>query len=193
MEHIINLDKELFLFLNGLHVNWLDPIMIFISGTASWIPFYAVLLFLVFYKYRWKGLIVIAGVILLVICSDQISAHVFKPVFQRPRPCHEEDIKDLVYLPNGHCGGAYGFISSHACNVFAFAVFITSFFKPYYKNIAWLMFTWAVIIAYSRIYMGVHYPGDVIAGALTGLLIGWCVTLLVKIIMKKLYKNTSET
>lgn len=81
MEHIINLDKELFLFLNGLHVNWLDPIMIFISGTASWIPFYAVLLFLVFYKYRWKGLIVIAGVILLVICSDQISAHVFKPVF----------------------------------------------------------------------------------------------------------------
>ncbi len=193
MEHIINLDKELFLFLNGLHVNWLDPIMIFISGTASWIPFYAVLLFLVFYKYRWKGLIVIAGVILLVICSDQISAHVFKPIFQRPRPCHEESIKDLVYLPNGHCGGAYGFISSHACNVFAFAVFITSFFKPYYKNIAWIMFPWAAIIAYSRIYMGVHYPGDVIAGALTGLLIGWCVTLLVKIIMKKLYKNTSET
>lgn len=192
MERIIGIDKELFLFLNELHVSWLDPVMTFISGTASWIPFYAVLLFMLFYKYRWKGIAIVIGIVLLVLCSDQISAHVFKPVFQRPRPCHDEAIKDLVYLPNGHCGGAYGFISSHSCNVFALAVFITTFFRPYYKKIAWVMFPWAAVIAYSRIYMGVHYPGDVIVGALTGMLIGWGIAALTRITMKKLYKDTNE-
>ncbi len=155
--------------------------MTFISGTVSWIPFYAVLLFMLFYKYRWKGITIVIGIVLLVLCSDQISAHVFKPIFQRPRPCHDEAIKDLVYLPNGHCGGAYGFISSHSCNVFALAVFITAFFKPYYKKIAWVMFSWAAVIAYSRIYMGVHYPGDVIVGALIGMLIGWGIVTLTKV------------
>jgi undecaprenyl-diphosphatase len=108
----------------------------------------------------------------LVICSDRVSSGIFKPLFERPRPCHNEAIKDLVYLPNGHCGGAYGFISSHSCNVFALASFITLLLKKHYKKIAWVMFIWAILVAYSRIYMGVHYPGDVIVGAAVGILIG---------------------
>lgn len=170
---MLNIDTELFLFLNGLHADWLDPVMIFISGKLSWTPFYLVLLYLIVKNYKKQSILIIIGIILLIVCSDQISSSVFKPLFERPRPCHNEAIKDLVYLPNGHCGGAYGFISSHACNVFALAVFITHILKRYYPKIGWVMFIWAAMVAYSRIYMGVHYPGDVLVGAAVGAVIGW--------------------
>ena len=172
IDFLTRIDTELFLFLNGLHVYWLDPVMTFISGKITWAPFYIVLLFLVIKNYKKQSIIIIIGIILLIVCSDQISSSIFKPIFERPRPCHNEAIKDLVYLPNGHCGGAYGFISSHACNTFALATFLTLLLKKYYKKIAYVMFIWATLVAYSRIYMGVHYPGDVIAGAAVGAIIG---------------------
>lgn len=172
MNFIKELDAELFLFLNGLHVDWLDPIMTFISGKITWTPFYLVLLFLVMRNYKRQSILVIVCIILLIFCSDQISSGIFKPIFERPRPCHNDAIKDLVYLPTGHCGGAYGFISSHACNCFALATFVTHILKMYYRKMAWVMFIWAALVAYSRIYMGVHYPGDVIIGAIVGILVG---------------------
>lgn len=189
MDFITRIDTELFLFLNGLHVNWLDPVMTFISGTITWVPFYVVLLYLVIKNYKRQSIFIIIGIILLIVCSDQVSASIFKPVFERPRPCHNEAIKDLVYLPNGHCGGAYGFISSHACNVFALAVFITHVLKKHYTKIAWLMFIWAAVIAYSRIYMGVHYPGDVIVGAAVGALIGYAISKLYDFAIRKYFHN----
>lgn len=172
---MINFDTELFLFLNGLHAAWLDPVMTFISGKLTWTPFYLVLLYLVIKNYKKQSILIILGIILLIVCSDQVSSGIFKPLFERPRPCHNEAIKDLVYLPDGRCGGAYGFISSHACNVFALAVFMTNILKRYYRKIGWVMFVWASLVAYSRIYMGVHYPGDVIVGAAVGAIIGWLV------------------
>lgn len=185
MNFITNLDTELFLFLNGLHVDWLDPIMTFISGKITWVPFYLVLLFLIIKKYKKQSILILIGVVLLIVCSDQISSHVFKPIFERPRPCHNEAIKDLVYLPNGHCGGAYGFISSHACNCFALAFFITHILKNHYHKIAWVMFFWASLVAYSRIYMGVHYPGDVLVGAIVGMIIGFIISKIYDIIIQK--------
>ena len=181
---MLNIDTELFLFLNGLHADWLDPIMIFISGKITWLPFYLVLLYLVIKNYKKQSILIILGIILLIVCSDQISSSVFKPLFERPRPCHNEAIKDLVYLPGGHCGGAYGFISSHACNAFALAVFLTQILKQYYSKIAWVMFVWATLVAYSRIYMGVHYPGDVVVGAIVGAMIGWGFVRFYKTIRK---------
>ena len=168
-----DLDHQLFLFLNGLHVGWLDPVMTFISSETGWIPFYAVLVFLVFYKYKWKGLWVLLGVIVAITLSDQIASHVFKPMVMRLRPCHDPLIKDLVYLPDGHCGGKYGFMSSHAANTFALASFIYMTMKKHYSKIGWLMFIWAAVVSYSRIYMGVHFPGDVICGAVVGLGLGF--------------------
>ncbi len=191
MDFLIELDKELFLFLNGFHIDWMDPIMTFISSKAGWIPFYAVLLYLIIKNYGKQSYLIIIGVVLLILCSDQVSSHVFKPVFERPRPCHDEVIKDLVYLPNGHCGGAYGFISSHACNVFALAVYVTHILKRYYSKIGYLMFIWAAMIAYSRIYMGVHYPGDVVVGTVVGILIGYIVSSLYDYVSKKI-KNIAE-
>lgn len=175
MDFITNLDTELFLFLNGLHVWWLDPVMTFISGKITWAPFYLVLLYLVIKNYKKQSLLIIVGIILLILCADQISSSFFKPIFERPRPCHNEAIKELVYLPNGHCGGAYGFISSHACNTFALAVYLTQILKRHYRKIGWVMYIWASMVAYSRIYMGVHYPGDIIVGAIVGMLIGFVI------------------
>lgn len=184
MDFLTNIDTELFLFLNGLHAAWLDPVMTFISGKITWLPFYLVLLYLVIKNYKKQSILIIVGIILLIVCSDQISSGVFKPIFERPRPCHNEAIKDMVYLPNGHCGGAYGFISSHACNTFALAVFITNVLKSHYRKIGYVMYVWASLVAYSRIYMGVHYPGDVIVGAAVGMIVGfviWKVYLKVKL------------
>lgn len=185
IDFLTNIDTELFLFLNGLHIYWLDPVMTFISGEITWAPFYIILLYLVIKKYKKQSIIIIIGIILLVLCSDQVSSSIFKPIFERPRPCHNETIKDLVYLPNGHCGGAYGFISSHACNTFALAAYLTLLLRKHYSKIAWVMFTWATLVAYSRIYMGVHYPGDVIVGAAVGALIG----LVLGTIANRIIKN----
>ena len=186
MNAINNLDHELFLFLNGLHVGWLDPVMTFISSEMGWIPFYVILLYLVFKKLGWKGLLfVVIGVVVLITCSDQLSSHVFKPVFHRFRPCHDPLIQDLVHLPNGHCGGQYGFISSHACNTFALASFITLIMKRFYKKIGLLMFIWAALVSYSRIYMGVHFPGDVLCGAAVGMILGFGIGHILLMVMNK--------
>lgn len=188
-----DLDHQLFLFLNGLHADWLDPVMTFVSSEMGWIPFYIVLLYLVFKKLGWRGLLfVLIGVAVLITCSDQLSAHVFKPVFHRLRPCHDPLIQDLVHLPNGHCGGQYGFISSHACNTFALASFITLLMKRFYKKIGWLMFIWATLVAYSRIYMGVHFPGDVLCGAAVGMMLGFGIGSLLSMILKKFQSKSAR-
>lgn len=193
MNAINNLDHELFLFLNGLHVGWLDPVMTFISSEMGWIPFYVILLYLVFKKLGWKGLLfVVIGVVVLITCSDQLSSHVFKPVFHRFRPCHDPLIQDLVHLPNGHCGGQYGFISSHACNTFALAYFITLIMKRFCKKIGLLMFIWAALVSYSRIYMGVHFPGDVLCGAAVGMILGFGIGHLLLIVMKKIQDKSAR-
>ena len=175
-----NWDHQLFLFLNGLHVDWLDPVMVFITSEMGWFPFYAVLLFFVFYKYRWKGLWVLLGVIVVITLSDQISASVFKPIFHRLRPCYDPLIEDLVYTPKGKPGGHYGFISSHAANTFALASFIYMTMKKHYSKIGWIMFPWAILVSYSRIYMGVHFPGDIICGAAVGMILGFGIGFLTK-------------
>lgn len=184
-----DLDHKLFLFLNGLHAEWLDPVMTFVSSELGWIPLYALLLYLVFKKLGRNGMLcVVAAVVVLIICSDQLSAHFFKPVFHRLRPCHDPLIHDLVHLPNGHCGGQYGFISSHSCNTFALASFITLIMKRFYKKIGLLMFVWATLVAYSRIYMGVHFPGDVICGAAVGMILGFGMGLVTLYIINRCCK-----
>jgi undecaprenyl-diphosphatase len=114
---------------------------------------------------------------LLITLSDQGSVQLFKNVFHRPRPCHATDLQLVVHTVE-KCGGPYGFISSHAANSFALAWFISFLLKGYVKRISLIMFGWASLIIYSRVYLGVHYPGDVIAGALYGMLVGWLVQLL---------------
>ncbi len=117
--------------------------------------------------------------------GDQGSVKLFKDVFERLRPCHNPAIAELVHTINGKCGGKYGFVSSHATNSFALAVFCGFLFKRHYKYMLWLMLFWAAIVSYSRVYVGVHYPGDIIGGAVLGSLVGLFVFWLMKILNQK--------
>ncbi|HOI32904.1 MAG: phosphatase PAP2 family protein [Bacteroidales bacterium] len=168
-------DASLFLFLNSLHAGWLDPVMIFFSGKLTWIPFYLVLLYLIIRQYRWQSLIILLFVAVLISLSDQLSVRAFKFIFERPRPCHEPDLQPLIYLASGRCGGAFGFVSSHAANSFAMAGFVWFLLRNAHPIMGWILFPWAAIVSYSRIYLGVHYPGDILAGAVLGLTVSWVV------------------
>ena len=170
LETLLHLDTELFLYLNSINSEFWDTIMWNISATKIWIPLYLIVLFFVFKQQKWKGFITFLFMILVVVVADQGSVQLFKNTFQRLRPCHNEAISNLVHIVNNKCGGQYGFVSSHATNTFAFTVFISLFFNK--KWISYSLIFWAIIVSYSRIYLGVHYPLDVFGGAILGFLIG---------------------
>lgn len=174
------IDSQLFLFLNGLHTEWLDTVMVAITEMWLWIPLYILLLYMVFKQYGKRGWWVLLAVAVLILCSDQLSAHVCKPLFQRLRPCFNPDLEGLVHLPKGLSGGRYGFVSSHAANTFAVATFLTAVLRKSYRSIGWWLFAWALVSSYSRIYIGVHYPGDILAGAVLGVLIGLIIAMIVR-------------
>ena len=179
-----SIDQQLFLWLNGLHAGWLDAVMVSITQMWPWIPIYILLLHLVFKQYGKRGWWILLGVVVLLLCSDQLSAHVCKPLFHRLRPCFNPELEGLVHLPKGLPGGLYGFVSSHAANTFAVATFLTAALRKNYRSIGWWLYAWALISSYSRIYIGVHYPGDIIAGAVLGILVGLIIWKLLQLILK---------
>lgn len=189
MSNILNTlnqwDTELFLCLNGAHNSLWDFIMFWASDKIIWIPVYLLFLFLLWRKFREKIWIVLVFAALLVFLSDQISVHLFKDIFQRLRPCHEDDLMGVVHLIDGKCGGSFGFYSSHASNIWAVAVFVLSVLGN--KNILVVIpiLVWAMLISYSRIYLGVHYPGDVLAGALAGSFLGCVIARFAKNLLRK--------
>ena len=167
---LIELDTKAFLYLNSLHAREWDKIMWWISGDASWIPLYAILLILIIYRERpYRFIFTILFLAIMVALSDQISV-LIKNLAERPRPTHNTEIADMVHIVNNYRGGKYGFVSSHAANVFGVATFLSNQFKNY----KWTLFllAWAAVVSYSRIYLGVHYPLDIICGALLGVIIG---------------------
>jgi undecaprenyl-diphosphatase len=132
-------------------------------------------------------LIIIPLIILLITLADQSSVHLFKEVFERLRPCHNPELQEYIHLVKGHCGGKYGFISSHAANTFALAVFLKNIYRIRWLSV--LLLSWATIVSYSRIYIGVHYPFDVIAGVVWGALLGYGIYRLYLLFESKLWKS----
>jgi len=169
LEH---LDQQLFLFLNSLNSPFCDKVMHAISGRIIWVPLYLAILIYLGIKYKRKFLIILLFIIIAAALADQISVF-FKNIFQRPRPCHEPSLDGLVHMVNGECGGIFSFVSSHATNSFNVALLSLLFIKKRWFSISIII--WALVVGYSRIYLGVHYPGDVICGSLLGALIGWSI------------------
>jgi len=168
-EILHKIDVQMFLFLNSFNSPVFDKIMVFISGKIEWLPLYLFLIFWIFYRFRRKGWLFLALTLLVFALTDFTSVHLFKNVFERLRPCRNPELEGLVHLVNGKCGGMYGFISSHAANTFGLAVFMSLIFRQKWLVISIMI--WATVVSYSRIYLGVHYPFDVIGGAIWGSLI----------------------
>jgi undecaprenyl-diphosphatase len=179
IERLDALDRAVFLALNGLHAPVLDDLMWHCSEMRLWIPLYAVLLYLVQQRWGWRGLGVSVPVIaLMILATDTGSVMLFKNTVQRLRPSHVEELQQhihLLFTPEGslYRGGSFGFVSSHASNHFGIASFMAGVLggRPRWAIVA--LFLWAALIAYSRIYLGVHYPGDVLVGGAYGALVGW--------------------
>ena len=190
LEKLENLDQSLFLFINGIHSPIFDIAMWYISTVTLWIPLFLFFLYYAFKKGQWPLVVLsLIGIALCILFADRISVMAFKEVFQRYRPSHNLDLKNLVHIvqkPNGdmYFGGMYGFVSSHAANFFAITTFLVAIFSPFSKSWYWL-FLWAALIAYSRIYLGVHYPSDIAVGAMLGILIGSSVYLIIRPFLKK--------
>ena len=190
IESIKDWDEKAFLWLNSFHSDGLDPIVLQLTQTITWIPLYLLLLYLIYRKDPNNTAWVIGGVMLTILLADQVSSGFMKPYFERLRPCHDPQWVGLLHS-YGRCGGLYGFVSSHAANTFGIATFLTLILRKKQKGIYWL-FLYAMVVSYTRIYLGVHYPLDVFFGALVGVLsayLSWAVVVLLK---RKIIKKVLE-
>lgn len=172
MSTLIEWDKFLLVLLNSWHHPLADTLFWYISQKFTWIPFYGFLIFVVIKKFQRNAVWVILSVLLVVAACDQFASGFCKPFFERLRPSHNPELQENIHLVNEYHGGLYGFISSHAANSFGIATLLFLVFRtkklPYISS----LFVWAAVVSYSRIYLGVHYPADIIAGGAVGILFG---------------------
>lgn len=172
---LIELDKSWLLAINGAHCEWLDGLMWYLSQAWVWIPLYAVLIGLLIWKFGWKkGLLYTIALVAAVGLSDWVSSGLIKHWVCRPRPTHEPSLEGMVHIVNGYVGGQYGFVSSHAANTMALAVLFGLIWKKINHQGWWLMI-YVAVNCYSRMYLGVHYPGDILGGLVVGTIMALAV------------------
>jgi undecaprenyl-diphosphatase len=171
LETIKSIDESLFLFLNAHHNSFFDPLMWLFSEKFYWVPLYFWFLWLLYKRYPKHFWTVLIAVALMITASDQLC-NVAKNNIMRLRPSQEPHLYSLVHVLNDYRGGMYGFYSSHASNAFALALFMITVFRGKWKYILPASLIYAILTAYSRVYLGVHYPGDVLTGAIIGSLLG---------------------
>lgn len=160
-------DTNLFLFLNGLYSPFFDGFMFAISAKLTWIPLYIAVLIVVVKSWKRESIWLVLALVFCIVISDQISSGFIKALVQRPRPSHATDLQGMVHFVNGYTGGKFGFVSSHAANAVGFALLTSLLFQN--KAYTYVIFFWAILTGYSRIYLGVHYPLDILGGCLVGI------------------------
>ncbi len=173
MDALLQLDSQLLLLLNYYHTAFFDKAFWLTSDTLVWVPMYLMLFYAIIKGQKWQSWMTVLALIVLVVLCDRISTDIFKYGFERFRPTHDPDLKGIVKTVFGYRGGKYGFVSSHAANTAGLAVFSSLLFKNRYYTVFMVM--WALIVSYSRIYLGVHFPGDILGGLLLGAVLGFLV------------------
>jgi len=184
-DSLISKDIELLIYLNNLGTVQWDGFWLFVTNKYSAIPLY---LFLLYFTYKYYGLkktlVVVLFVVLLITVSDQTS-NLFKYGFKRLRPCHDNNISHLVRLVKSRCGGLYSYFSAHAANSMAIAIFFGLLLRDKFKYILYILIVWAFLVAYSRVYIGVHFPLDVLTGMFLGLLNGVILFKLLQLVLNR--------
>lgn len=170
LEQLIEYDKWLLLQINGCDSYFLDQFMWSYTGKLLWIPLVLSLCYVYCREYILEAVLIIVFSIIIASLTDQISSSIFKPYFARFRPTQDPELLGLVDVINNYRGGKYGFISSHAANAMGMVVFTSLIFRNKIYTIS--MIIWALLNCYTRMYLGVHYPGDIIAGCSLGVILG---------------------
>lgn len=183
MEEIVLEDKKVFLYLNNLGDTPFDQFWMMISATWIWVPLYIIFLYLLYKNYKLKSLVyILVFVAIGVTVSDQVAS-IFKYGIARLRPCHDPSLQNIMRVVK--CGGQYGFYSAHASNTFFLATYLSILLKNNLKWFPYVIFVWAIVVSYSRIYLGVHFPIDILVGAFVGLLLGGLFAVLAKKVINK--------
>ena len=185
IQRLIDIDKQVMLALNGSDSLYMDGVMKIFTTTSVWIPVAAVLLFIVLKNNTPRGsLLTVLAVALTILACDQISSGLIKPIVARLRPSHDPSFMHLIDTFNGYRSGSYSFTSSHACNSFGIFTIIALIIRN--RALSFSLLLWACINSFSRIYLGVHYPGDILCGAIVGTVIGSIIFLIYHIVKKKI-------
>lgn len=184
-EYLLQADQEVFLFFNGIHSLFWDKVLFMFSGKFVWVPMYLTMLAAFYRAYNWRVATVwVLTLAVAIVIADQGVATVIRPWFERLRPSHpEQPFSELVHIVNEYRGGRYGFPSCHAANSFALAMLIALVWRG--VRMRWFIFLWAFMNSYSRLYLGVHYPGDLLVGCIIGCLVGWAMYSLGNVIVRR--------
>lgn len=183
LQYLKSIDAQLFTALNSAHCPYLDNFMWTVSAKYSCALIALALLYVLYLK-GWKQMLIALGAVaLVVLLADQVSSSIIKPLVERLRPSHDPTLAGTVHIINGYAGGRYGFVSSHAANNFGVALLVSLFLRNRWVTIALVL--WALLVSYSRVYLGVHFPGDILGGIVVGLTAGWLVYALWRWLQRK--------
>lgn len=184
LDFLIDLDTQILLFFNSLHSTFFDYFMMIFTGKVIWTPMYVSIIYILFRRFGWKvALYYTLALPIMILCVDQLCASLIRPLTERLRPTNlENPISAFIHIVDDYRGGRYGFPSCHAANSFALATFLSVLFTK--RRFTFFIFTWAFITSYSRMYLGVHYPGDLLVGAIIGCAIGYIIYIIAKQVTK---------
>ena len=183
LDYLNDIDTDALLAVNGLHDAFQDAMWWMVSAKWSSLLLVLALVWILLHQNRRHALLVLVMLALAFLLADQISSGLIKHLVERLRPTHDPSLGDAVHVVNGYRGGMYGFVSSHAANAFAAATFLSLVIR--HRIVMISLFTWGLLQCYSRVYLGVHYPGDILGGLIVGILVGWLVWCLMRWIQRR--------
>ncbi len=182
-DYLNDIDTDALLAVNGLHDMFQDALWWMVSAKWSSLLLVLALIWILLHQNRRHALLVLAMIAIAILIADQVSSGLIKHLVERLRPTHDPSLGDAVHIVNGYRGGMYGFVSSHAANSFAVATFIALLMR--HRLVTCSLFAWAALQCYSRVYLGVHYPGDILGGIVVGVLAGIVVNYLMRWIQRR--------
>ena len=189
LKSLMDLDRDVFVYLNSLGSEFFDPFWEFITKQVNWIPLFAIIAYITFKRLGWRHALLVVGMVAVLIAFTDQTTNLFKNGFQRLRPGNNPEIAGIIRAIQHR--RSFSFISGHASNSMAAAFFLYKVLRPYLKYMGFF-FLWPLIFAYSRIYLGLHYPGDILVGYAWGIFTGWLVLKLYVYLRDRYFPEQKE-